>query len=165
MASDFKQIIKALSDANARFVVVGGMAMVSHGSSFVTADLDICYDRAPDNLQVIQTALSPLNPRLRGAPENLPFRLDVPTLRAGLNFTLVTDAGDLDLMGELTGVGGYEQLLPGAMKLDLYGFPILVMGLDDLIRAKEAAGREKDRLHLGELREIRKRLGHQGPPQ
>jgi hypothetical protein len=65
-------------------------------------------------------------------------------------------------MGELSGVGTHASILPGSVELGIYGLRILVMGIDDLIRAKEAAGRDKDRLHLRELREIRKRRGEQG---
>jgi len=154
---DFGALLKALHDARARFVVVDGMAMVSHGSAFVTADLDVCYDRSPANLEALAQALAPLHPRLRGAPPELPFVLDARSLKAGLNFTLTTDAGDLDLLGELSGVGGYEAVAPNSQAFTLYGLEVRIMGLSDLIRAKEAAGREKDRLHLRELREILKR--------
>lgn len=157
MPADLPRLLAALSEVGARFIVVGGMAMVTHGSAYLTADLDICYDRAAENLDAISRALGPFHPRLRGAPEGLPFRVDAPTLKAGMNFTLSTDAGDLDLLGELSGVGGYDRLIAGAETFDLYGHGVRVMGLDDLIRAKESAGRRKDFLHLEELREIRKR--------
>jgi hypothetical protein len=61
------------------------------------------------NQDRLATALAPLHARLRGAPPDLPFVLDARTLRSGLNFTLRTDAGDLDLFGELAGVGTYAE--------------------------------------------------------
>jgi hypothetical protein len=154
---DFGRIVKALSQANVKFIVVGGLAMVSHGSAYITRDLDVCYDRSAGNLDAIARALAPLAPRLRGAPADLPFKCDAATLKAGLNFTLATEAGDLDLLGELSGVGRYDDLLPGSVPMPLFGHPVRVMGLGDLIRSKEAAGRAKDKLHLQELREIRRR--------
>jgi hypothetical protein len=81
----------------------------------------------------------------------------VRTLEAGLNFTFETDAGDLDLLGEIPGVGGYRQVASEAESLVIAGHPTLVMGLDQLICAKRAAGRRKDLLHLDELEEIRRR--------
>src|SRR5262249_59608402 len=97
-------IIRLLAEHRAEFVVVGGLAMTMHGSAHITRDLDVCYRRTDANLAVIAAALAPLHPYLRGAPPGLPFRLDVPTLKAGLNFTLVTDHGDFDLIGEVSGV-------------------------------------------------------------
>ena len=157
--ADFRTILKRLTESEVKFIVVGGMAMVSHGSAYVTADLDICYERSDGNLKALAAALEPLRPYLRGAPSGLPFRLDPSTLKAGLNFTLTTDAGDLDLLGEIKGVGRFDDALPRSVEYEIYGCAIRVMGLDDLIRAKQAAGRDKDLLHLKELRELRKRLG------
>lgn len=81
---------------------------------------------------------------LRGAPPGLPFRVDAETLRTGLNFTLSTDVGDLDLLGELIGVGGYDALAPTADTMEVYGRTVRVMSLDALERAKRASGRIKD---------------------
>ena len=131
--------------------------MVSHGSATVTDDIDICYRRTPENLGNLVRALGSLHPRLRGAPADLPFLWDERTLRNGLNFTLVTDAGDVDLLGELSGVGGYDALAAEAEAMDIGGRRTLIIGLDHLIRAKSAAGRPKDRIHLEELEEIRRR--------
>jgi hypothetical protein len=102
------QLLTALCEAEVAFVVIGGMAAVAQGSSYVTADLDICYQRQPHNYQRLSQALRPFHPQLRGAPADLPFVLDAATLKAGLNFTLTTASGDLDLKGELTGLGDYE---------------------------------------------------------
>ena len=157
--ADFRTLLVRLADENVRFIVVGGMAMVSHGSAFVTADLDICYERSSSNLEALASALARLHPYLRGAPPGLPFQLDSATLEAGLNFTLTTDAGDLDLLGEVKGLGGYQDALPGSVQYEIYGLSIRVLGLDDLIKAKEAANREKDHIHLKELRELKRRGG------
>jgi len=79
------------------------------------------------------------------------------TPKAGLNFTLTTDAGDVELLGEVKGVGKFEDALPGAVEHEIYGRPTWIMGLSDLIRSKKAADREKDRIHLKELEELKKR--------
>jgi len=157
MPVDFIQILQRLHAEGADFVVIGGMAMVSHGSAFVTNDLDLCHRRTAENLGRIVRALAPLHPRLRGAPADLPFLFDEATLRAGLNFTFVTDAGNVDLLGEVKGVGGYDEVRAEAIAMDIEGQSTLVMGLEQLIAAKRASRRRKDLLHLDELEEILKR--------
>jgi hypothetical protein len=78
-------------------------------------------------------------------------------LKAGLNFTLETDAGDVDLLGEVAGVGTYVSVAKGCVTFDVFGHPVQVMGLDLLEKAKKAAGRIKDILDLGEIQAIRSR--------
>jgi hypothetical protein len=68
-----------------------------------------------------------------------------------LNFTLDTDFGPLDLLGEATGGGSFDALLLHTVTLDLFGAPCLCVDLPTLIRLKRAAGRPKDILALAEL--------------
>jgi hypothetical protein len=107
------------------------------------------------NLARIVAALEPYNPYLRDAPPRLPFRLDVRTLRAGLNFTLTTDAGWLDLFAEIPGGGTYSELLASSIDVELFGFRCRILDLDGLIRAKRATGRPKDLGTIAELEAIR----------
>lgn len=97
MATNFRKILEALASADVKFVVVGGVALVARGAPRTTEDLDICYERGDENLIRLASALAPIAPYLRDAPAGLPFFLDASTLKAGLNFTLTTTAGDLDL--------------------------------------------------------------------
>ncbi len=152
---DFEQALTALAEARARFVIVGGLAVTIHGSSYVTFDLDFCYARDRENLSRLMQALSPYHPRLRGAPAGLPFRFDEDTLRGGLNFTLATDVGDIDLMGEVAGVGDYAAALASSQRVELFGAAFDVLTLDALIASKRAAGRPKDLLVLPELEALR----------
>ena len=84
----------------------------------------------------------------------LPFRLDAETLQRGLNFTLVTDLGDLDLLGEIAGGGNFEALLGHAQPVEVYGAQCYVLGLERLIEVKRAAGRPKDFEAIAELEKI-----------
>lgn len=140
----FLAVLKRLYDAGVNFVVVGGYAARLHGSAYLTQDLDICYERTSENLKRLVAALSSLNPRLRGAPEGMPFILDERTLSQGMNFTLTTDLIDLDLLGELSGVGQFPQIAKEAMEIEIGGVTYKVASLGTLIRSKRAAARPKD---------------------
>jgi hypothetical protein len=153
---DYRSIFEALDEHRVDFVVIGAVAMVLHGSARVTRDLDLCYSRERGNLDRLAKALTPFAPTLREAPADLPFLLDSPTLKAGLNFTLRSSAGDLDLIGEVTGVGPYPAVVRLSVVMTVYERDVRVLGLDGLERAKRAAGRLKDLADLAEIREIRR---------
>jgi hypothetical protein len=140
---------------NVEFVIIGGVAATLYGSSYLTHDLDVCYARDGANLKRLADALLSVNARLRGAPEDIPFRVDAETLRKGLNFTFTTDVGPLDLLGEVAGVGGYSEAKTDAVIYEVLGSKCAVLSLDRLIASKRAAGRTKDLLAIPELEAIR----------
>ncbi len=113
------------------------------------------YERSPENLARLVRALSPYEPYLRGAPAGLPFSFDGETLRRGLNFTLTTKVGDLDLLGEIVGGGGYRELERHSFAIELFGVKCQCLGLDKLIEVKRAAGRPKDLEAIAELVALR----------
>ena len=151
--TDFPALLRALADARMEFIVVGGAAATAQGSARLTLDLDVVYRRTPDNLVRAVNSLSRHHPYLRGAPAGLPFRWDVDTLSHGLNFTLVTDLGPIDLLGEIVG-GGYDALLPDTEVLTLFGVECRCLSLERLIQVKRATGRVKDLEALAELEAI-----------
>lgn len=157
MATDFRRLLDSLVEHRVEFVIIGGVALVLHGSSRVTQDLDICYSRSPENLERLATALAPFQPTLRGAPPGLPFTLDARSLQSGLNFTLSAEPGDIDILGEVPGVGGYDKVSADAVTMEVYGNRVLVMSLTALEQAKRAAGRLKDITDLAEIQDIRRR--------
>jgi len=120
--NDFERTLKILCDAGVRFVVIGGVAASAHGSAHLTYDLDICYDRARDNIERLAKALEPYHPRLRGVPDDLPFCFDTTTIGNGMNFILTTDLGDIDLLGEVIGIGGYKKVKALLITVVLSGF-------------------------------------------
>jgi len=156
--TDFDALLTALTRHEVAFIVVGGAAAIAHGSARLTQDLDIVYDRSSGNLERLVVALSEHKPYLRGVPPGLPFHWDLSTLRRGLNFTLITSLGDLDLLGEIPGGGTYRDLRSGAVELNLFGRKCLCLSLVQLIRAKRAAGRPKDLEALAELEAIAEEL-------
>jgi hypothetical protein len=150
-----EQLLVALHEHGVQFIVVGGVAARAHGSSRVTDDLDIVYARDATNLSHLVSALAVLNPYPRGAPLGLPFDWSTATLRAGLNFTLRTDAGAIDLLGEITGGGDYLELLPHTITVRAFNVELQLLDLAWLIHVTRAAGRPKDFEVIAELELLR----------
>lgn len=157
--TDIHALIATLRAEQVRFVVIGAVALSLRGGTRVTFDLDVCYERSRDNAERLERALAGLHPRMRGAAPELPFVWDRTTIRSGSNFTLTTDLGDLDLLGEVTGLGGYAETAALASELLVDGEPLLVLTLAGLERAKRAAGRAKDLIDLAEIGALRAREG------
>jgi hypothetical protein len=144
-----EETLRALFDASVEFVLIGGAAMQMQGSAHLTEDLDFCYARSAKNMERLASALAPFHPRLRGAPENLPFCFDAATMKRGLNFTLMTDLGDF--LGEVAGVGNYLEVKKNSDVMAIFNMDCRVRSLEGLIRSKKAAGRERDLEVIPEL--------------
>jgi hypothetical protein len=132
------------------FVMVGGMAGLSHGSSYPSYDLDIVYARNRENIERLVKALEEIGVRLRGAPADLPFLLDAKTIENGSNFTFITPHGDFDILGHADGMPSYEELRADASVRDILGLDIRVAAIEHLIAMKRAANRPKDRVAVEE---------------
>jgi predicted nucleotidyltransferase len=152
--TDFAKAVAVLKEGGVDFIIVGGVAAILNGLGYTTYDLDVVYSREHANIQKLVHCLEPHSPYLRGAPPGLPFKLDQRTVRMGLNFTLVTTFGDLDLLGEVTAVGGYRELLPLSKEIMAFGVRCRRANLEALIRMKRAAGRPKDLEVLAQLQAL-----------
>jgi predicted nucleotidyltransferase len=137
-------LLRRLVEEGADFVLVGGMAAAVYGSSVLTEDVDICTSFDLKNLQSVLRAFAGLHPRQRMTPSRPPLSENAASFVGWQNLYVITDAGQIDLLAEVTGVGGFQEVSRGALELDLGGFRCRVMGLEDLIRAKRALGRPKD---------------------
>jgi hypothetical protein len=155
LSDEFFDVIRALVDADARFVVVGGVALLLHGATYSTLDLDIAYERTRENAMHIAAAIRPLNPRPRGFPAGLPFVFDAQTILSTQILTLQTDVCDLDLLGEIPGIGTFAQVDAAAQDFRFEGLRFRVLSIDGLITAKGTANRPKDQPGLVELRALR----------
>lgn len=153
--TDFLNALRALHEAQVEFILIGGLAATLLGSSRFTRDLDIVYNRSPENIARLVEALKPFEPYLRGAPPGLPFRWDAETVKRGLNFTLITTIGPIDLLGEVAGGGTYKDLLPHTIETELFGIPCRCVNLTKLIELKRAAGRPRDLEAIAELEVLR----------
>ena len=149
-----RDLLVRLAEHQVRFSVIGGIALIARGVQRATEDLDIAYARDRENLSRLASALGPIHPRLRGVPPGLPFVLDEASLRSGLNFTLDTDLGPLDLFGEVPGLGTFDHVDAASSEIEVDGVRMLALTLEGLERAKRAAGRPKDLVDLGYIRAL-----------
>ncbi len=154
MTPDFSRLIARLTDSGFEFVLIGGYAAVTHGSSQVTRDLDVCAVLTSENIERLRQALAEWDPRHRLTPELLSFLSLPPPGEPVNNLHLETSVGVLDILSSVLGVGDFERLKRNAERLEVDGRTCWVISLPDLILAKEAMGRGKDRLTAAELRVI-----------
>lgn len=149
-------LLRTLVGHGVDFVVIGGIAMVIHGSSRLTQDLDICFAADQANLDVLGVALIELDAKLRdvdGVSELMP---DGRALRRLSMITLDTSQGPIDLLREPDGAPPYAELRRRADRLNVDGIAVLVASLEDLAAMKRAAGRPTDALDLEQIDVIRR---------
>jgi hypothetical protein len=147
--------LAALAAHGVTFVLIGGVAANVHGYPLPTEDVDITPDPARSNLERLAAALRDLNARLRTAaePDGVPFEVSADALARATVWTLTTDRGDLDVVVQPDGTGGYADLRRDSTEVDLGdGLTVRVASLADVIRSKEASGRAKDLAALPALR-------------
>lgn len=157
---DPHRMLSALVEREVRFVLIGGMAAVLHGDVGVTVDIDIVPERSVENLGRLAGALRGLGAGIRaeGEPEGLPFDCSAGffgNLAPDAVVNMTTAAGDLDVALQPSGTRGFADLRRSAVEIEVADrLRILVASLEDVIRSKEAAAREKDRMALPRLRRL-----------
>lgn len=151
-----RSILAALLEHRVRFVLIGGLAAVAHGSPFPTEDVDITPDATRENLARLSSALDELQARIRTEAENqgLPFTHDAESLAATATLNLTTKYGDLDISLTPSGTAGFADLITDARYSPAFGLVVPIASLADVVRSKQAANRPKDQRVLPVLREI-----------
>lgn len=152
-------LLQVLHRHEVRYVLIGGLAATLRGSATPTFDIDITPAADSANLARLSAALTELDARIRvdGIPEGIPFSHDATSLAQMTTLNLVTRFGDLDIAFDPAGVADYSQWENDATLVTVLGVPVQVASLDDIIRSKEAADRDKDRLQLPMLRALQQR--------
>jgi hypothetical protein len=158
---DPERLIKVLAKHRVDFVLIGALAARLQGFPRLTADADITPARDRDNLSRLAAALRELNARVftEAVREGLAFDCSAQTLSRAEMWNLVTAAGRLDLAFTPSGTAGYEDLMRGALRFEVYGVELLAASLEDIIRSKEAADRPQDRQDVLVMREMQRRRG------
>jgi len=157
---DPEAILRALERHGVDYVLIGGLAASLHGSPHVTTDVDITPARDWKNLERLSTALEEMDARIRteGEPDGLAFDRSPEMLSNSSILNLTTQHGDLDLTFVPSGTRGYDDLRRRAVEIQIHETRVVVAALGDVIRSKEAAGRDKDRLTPPTLRRLLERL-------
>lgn len=153
--SELTRITKRLADYNVSFVVAGGLATTLQGAGLMTRDVDVACDMAPENLAKAWLALAELHPVHRMTPERLPFTREQAESGSLKSLYLSTDIGQLNLLGEVKGIGPFEECWKNSEPILIGDAEIRVLTLDALIIAKRAMGRPKDLHAVLELEVIR----------
>ncbi len=149
---DFLYILETLSTNAVDYIIVGGVCAVLHGAPIATFDIDIVHSRAPRNIERLMKALEKLDAVYRD-PAGRVIKPEALHLSSTGHHLLMTKAGPLDLLGELSTGKGYDGLVRHAVTLKIKEhLAVLLLDLETLIEVKEEAGREKDRAVLAILR-------------
>lgn len=149
MNPDFRDLLRALSDAGARFLVVGAYAVSFHSEPRATGDLDIWIDPAPDNAARVYRALAAF-----GAPLGELAESDLST--PDIVFQIGVAPRRIDIMTSITGVD-FESAWPARAEAAYGGVDFPIIGIDALIENKQALGRPKDLVDLDLLRRHHRR--------
>jgi hypothetical protein len=159
--------LETLARHSVDYVLIGGLAATLQGSPLTTGDADICPDGAPDNLRRLSNALKELDARVYSVdtPRGLKFDIAPETLTQAQIWNLITDAGRLDISWVPSGTRGYSDLMQDVVTYELNEIVVPVASLADVIRSKEAAGRERDRAALPTLRMLLEKLEQQDRPR
>jgi hypothetical protein len=156
-----EELLERLRTHQVEFVIIGGLCAAIHGAPLVTKDVDLCCRFGPENLRRLEAALKELHPVHRLMPDPLPFVLDDRLCRELKNVYLRTDLGVLDCLGEVIGVGNYDDAL--RLSVPCLSGRFRMLSLDALIAAKQATGRDRDRDAVILLRAIKERIASGGP--
>lgn len=145
-------LLAALAEAKLEVVLIGNAAAAIHGAPVTTIDFDFMFRDAPTNLRKLKTVAKVLSA--------IVMRPYYPVSKL---YRMVNDDSGLqaDFMPVIHGVRSFEGLKSRAIRHVVGGQPLLVASLDDIIKSKKAADRERDRAVIPileqTLRAIRKR--------
>ena len=161
--AQFVQILQQLTNHKTEFVLVGGLAMVLHGTDTATFDVDISFALDLENCEKVCQFVNAHHPRPLAFPTNTHFQVTPGLLMRAKFVNLKTDLGAIDLLPLPDGVDSFAGLLARAEMKDLGDFSVPVASVDDLIAMKKAANRIKDQLHVLELYALQRVL-RETPP-
>ena len=152
---NLSELTRRLISSRVEFVLIGGFAAVAHGVTLVTRDVDICCRFSEENLMRVQEAFSDLHPVHSSRPD-LALALTPEQCASLKNLYLKTDLGIVDCLGEVLGVGSFEEVLKQSVEVELPYGQCRILDLEALIRSKEAMNRDQDKITVKYLKEIKK---------
>lgn len=148
----FDEILRRLTDAEVRFVVVGGLALGAWGVVRGTKDVDVVVASDSDNLDRVAEVAVAIHGHVQAGES---FHSSQPSiaaqLRSGEQVAIETELGRLDIVQGLDGVPAYEELRERATETNVLGVTVAVCSVEDLKRMKRASGRTRDLADLEDL--------------
>lgn len=148
---DIGATLRALSDADVAFVLIGGVAVAAHGHIRGTEDVDLVPDPDPDNLLRLGNALAGLGARRLLGDGGAFVPADHDALAHHRNLSVVTRFGPLDVVQRVPGLPAFDELAARAVRIEAFGIPLLVISRSDLIAAKRARGAPRDLADIAAL--------------
>lgn len=142
----FARILEDLNEAEVRYILIGGIALIRHGVVRATRDIDAVFDPDPENVSRIQSLASKW-----GATRPDGSRIPDEGISSDRSIHLATPMGDLDLVSEAVAGFKFEQLLARSETRKVDGVEAPICSLADLVAMKRAVGRERDLADLADL--------------
>ena len=164
MAQNDQELLARLQKNGLDFVIIGDVCCIYYGVQLATFDLDICCRFDEPNLRRIEQAVIDLHPFHRLVANKLPLELNSDLCSRLKNLYLQTDIGRLDCLGEVAGIGPYEEVRRRSQSAKFAFGEFRFLSIDALMDAKQAAGRDRDLLALNHLRPIREKLQAKAKP-
>jgi predicted nucleotidyltransferase len=140
---DAERIFRSLAERGVDYVLIGGIAVQTHGHVRMTNDVDLIPAPDPANLERLATALRALDARVLN-PGSEDMAIDASMLPRATIWQFATRDGDIDVMHEVPDGAPFDQLRERALRVRLGDVEVPVVSLDDLIRMKLARGRSID---------------------
>jgi predicted nucleotidyltransferase len=140
---DAERILQALAEHGVDYVLIGGLAVQTHGHVRTTNDADLIPAPDPANLKRLAAALRSLDARVLN-PGSEDVEIDARMLPRATIWQFATRDGGIDVMHEVPDGAPFDELSARALRVRLGDVEVPVVGLDDLIRMKLARGRSID---------------------
>lgn len=140
---DAERILRALDEHGVDYVLIGGLAVQTHGHVRTTNDADLMPAPDPANLKRLAAALRSLDARVLNPGEE-DTAIDAKMLPKATIWQFATRDGGIDVMHEVPGGRPYAELSERALHVRLGDVDVPVVDLDDLIQMKLARGRPTD---------------------
>lgn len=140
---DAERILQVLAETSVDYVLVGGLAVQTHGHVRTTVDVDVFPRPERSNLARLSDALNILDARVLN-PGHEGERVDAAMLPRATLWQFATRHGAIDVLHEAPGAPPYDELRERALEIRLGDITIAVAGRDDLINMKRASGRAVD---------------------
>ena len=141
---DLRELFRVLAEHGVDYLIIGGVAAQVHGRRRTTKDLDVTPAPDPENLKRLAAALVALDAHPVAFGSSAPTPTEEQLQVAPIIPPLITRHGELHILNDVPGATAYAAMRIRALTTDLDGIAVHIVGVDDLIRMKQAAGRPSD---------------------